>query len=204
MENIIRNPESLNVESFEFTKPKTNQSGGQSVFVNINGNKVRFQTPVLRMPFGVNDTNNRKSIDFSISDQNFEEFVKSVDNAIVQSAVNNSAVWFKRQLTEGVVSELYKKSMKPSEKYPPLMRMKLPTVDNEFTGEIYDSNKNELSMKSLQKGSRVQLIAEIAGIYFVAKEFGISWKIVQIKVMPQNRLTGFAFIDDSNEDVEPI
>ena len=37
-----------------------------------------------------------------------------------------------------------------------------------------------------------------------AKEFGISWKIVQIKVMPQNRLSGFAFIDESNDDIEPV
>lgn len=204
MENIIRDVQSFDVSSLGYTNPKTNQSGGQSVFVNTHGERLRFQTPVLRMPFGVNDSNGRKSIDFSISDQGFAKFIQSIDDAVIQSAVHNSKSWFKKELTEDVIKELYKKTLKPSEKYPPLMRMKLPTVENEFTGEIYDSNQNMLGMNALQKGTRIQVIAEVTGIYFVAKEFGISWKIVQIKVMPQNRLSGFAFIDESNEDIEPI
>lgn len=204
MSNVMRNFESFDVNQLQFTNPKVNQSGGQSVYINYNNDKLRIQTPTMFAPFGVNEYNGRCSIDMSVRDPQFQKFIEDLDKTIIDNAVKSSNSWFKKNLNESVVNELYKNTLKGnSEKYPPLLRMKLPTQDGEFVGEIYDANENLIATKALSRGMKIQVIAELVGIYFVSKEFGLSWKILQVKLYPSNKLSGFSFVDD-NDDAEPV
>jgi len=205
MNNIVRDFDCFDANFMEFSEAKTNYSGGKSVFVKYNGDKLRFQSPTMNVPFGINENNgkDRLSIDFSASDEQFQNFLTKIETRVCDAALDNSEQWFRKKLTPTVINELFKRTMKTHEKFPPLMRMKLPTNDGQFTGEIYDINEKMLSQTAIQKRGRIQVIAELAGIYFVAKDFGLSWKILQVKVQPTDRITGFSFVDD-DEDIEPI
>ena len=54
--------------------------------------------------------------------------------------------------------------------------------------------------------SDCQCVLELTGIYFIAKEFGCTWKVMQMMVFPVKTLSGYAFVDsdDEQEDAEPV
>lgn len=89
-----------------------------------------------------------------------------------------------------------------NEKYPPEFRAKFPTNDlGQFVGEIYDQNKYLTTQDAITRGCEVEAIVQLTGIYFVAKEFGVSWKVIQVKVYPNvPKIIEYAFMEDSDDD----
>ena len=211
----IFNIDDLDCTKFNYSEPKINAMGGQSVYITTGTNeKIIVQTPRCALPFGLNvfESNQGKkySLDLSLRGTSvpmakFTKFIQCFDDNNVQQALNNSEVWFKKHLDESVIDELYRSTLKTQKNHAPIMKAKLPTRNDIFLGDIFDQNKNKVDMNCIQKGCSVQAIIECVGMYFVAREFGITWKVIQLKVYPPNRLTGYSFVDeDSDEDVEPV
>ena len=74
--------------------------------------------------------------------------------------------------------------------------------------DIFDDKKNELKptpeeLKDLiSKGTKVQALIRCTGVYFAAGKFGVTWRVTQLKIFKSNSLKGYAFIDDSDDEVE--
>jgi len=99
----------------KYSELKVMKSGAKSVYINYNGNKVNLQTPVLTIPYGVNDNmqfikkdDNRKdeerkydvTVSFKGMDENpkikqFHDKMKELENKIIDDAFANRLVWFK-------------------------------------------------------------------------------------------------------------
>tara|TARA_B110000977_G_scaffold178745_1_gene236677 strand:- start:1980 stop:2630 length:651 start_codon:yes stop_codon:yes gene_type:complete len=207
----------LDSTNFVYSEPKINAMGGQSVYIGANSenDKIVIQTPKCALPFGLNSfqPNNgdvKYSLDFSLRGnhaimQNFTGFLQKFDDRNTEVAVEKSKEWFKKQLDQSVIDEIYRNTLKTQKNYAPIIKVKVPTKQGKFLGDIFDQNKNKVDLESIQKGSTVQAIIECVGMYFIAKEFGITWKVVQLKVYPPNKLNGYSFVDDnSEEEVEPV
>lgn len=208
----ITNIADVDFNKLEYSQPKTNISGGQTIFIKDNTSPTKrlvLALPVCHLPFGVSDYNGRKSLQFSLKGDSdkmrqFKHFLMQLDLKNVQMGVNNSVTWFKKALPQDVIQNLYNPSMKQTnEMYPPNFRARLPTHQDtgKFVGDIFDPNKRLVTQDSITPGCEVEAIVELVGIYFVAKEFGVSWKVVQLKVFPFERLRGYAFICDSDDDI---
>jgi hypothetical protein len=196
---------------FVYSAPRVNHSGGQTIFVNLPDHfskKVVIALPRCPLPFGVSDFKGRKSLQFSLPDgdekiDEFRELLTKLDLQNVQTAVNKSVQWFKKPLLPGSIQEVYNPSMKqPSDRYPPMFRARFPTHQDtgNFMGDIFDNNKNVVRIGAITPGCQVEAIVELVGLYFVAKEFGTSWKVIQLKVYPVERIRGYSFICDSDSD----
>lgn len=193
--------------TFVYSTPRVNTSGGQTIFINMPdqfSKKVVLALPRCKLPFGVSDYNGRKSLQFSLgSCDEFREFLNKLDLQNVQKAVNNNVAWFKKPLTAEAIQELYNPSLKqPNDRYPPMFRARFPTHPDtgSFVGDVYDKNRNLVHERVITNGCEVEAIVELVGLYFVAKEFGLSWKVVQLKVFPNERLNGYAFLCDSDDE----
>ena len=185
---IVMKPSDVDLVSLVYSEPKINQLGGQTVFVNDRSrNKLRIHTPKCYLPFGVSDYNGSKSLQLSLNGdtanmKQFKTFLHEFDNKNIETASINSASWFKKQLNENTVSELYTKTLRQSNpNYPPMFKAKLPFRDGKFQGDIYDNEKRLIDFSHITKGCYVEAIVELTGVYFVAKEFGLSWKVIQVK-----------------------
>ena len=197
----VYNTNEIITDELDFSKPKQNSMGGQHIFVNIPNtiqeeSKICLQTPLCNLPFGMNEYNGRYNLDLQLNDNNMKEFLASFDKKIIETASINSFSWFKKSMHESVIKELFKPQMKQNGKYPPLFRVKVPMKNNEFDGKVYNKNQEEISIHKIEKGCKIQAIIENTGIYFVAKDFGVTWKVIQLKVYPSEKLTGYAFIED--------
>ena len=201
--------EHLHISNFKFSNVKQNTNGGKTIFVNKSTDdygKITIVTPKCYLPFGVSTYNGRKSIQLSLNEDTcgeFKEFLSQLDLRVLQEAVNSSHAWFNKTLSPEAINDLYNPCLKQkTEKYPPNFRARFPTHPdtNRFLGDIFDTNRNVVSESAITPGCSVEAIVELTGVYFVAKEFGLSWKIIQLKVFPNNKLQGYSFVSDSDDD----
>jgi hypothetical protein len=119
----------FDVENLKYSELKVMKSGAKSVYINYKGNKVNLQTPVLNIPYGVNDNmqfikkdENRKdeerkydvTVSFKGMDENpkikqFHDKMKELENKIIDDAFSNRLVWFKNNYggNKDVVSNMF-------------------------------------------------------------------------------------------------
>jgi hypothetical protein len=194
--------EQVNTNELQFSKPKQNSMGGQHIFMNIsncnqNDSKVCIQTSKCKVPFGLNEFKGRYTLDLQVQNKSeMKEFAEKLNSTVIKAATENSFSWFKKSLHESVIKELFKPQLKQNGEYPPLMRVKMPFKNGRFDGKIYNEKNEEISHDEITKGCEVQAIIENTGVYFVSSEFGLSWKVSQLKVFPSEKLQGYAFIDE--------
>jgi hypothetical protein len=48
-------PKQINVDNFRYSEVKTLTSGAKSVYINYGTGKLRIQTPVMYLPYGVTE-----------------------------------------------------------------------------------------------------------------------------------------------------
>jgi Family of unknown function (DUF5871) len=119
----------FNVDKLKYSELKVMKSGAKSVYINYNGNKVNLQTPVLNIPYGINDNmqfikkdENRKdeerkydiTVSFKGMDENpkikqFHDKMKELEEKIIDDAFANRLAWFKNNFSgnKDVVTNMF-------------------------------------------------------------------------------------------------
>lgn len=203
----------IDVSQLEYHDPMNGKMGGQYVKITYNGQKIIFQTPKCYLPFGINKYEgaygNTYSIDLSLSSktqnmETFENFIEKLDDQNIKTACKNSNRWLSKPLDIDDINQIYKKQLKKSDTYPSLLRVKIPTNSVGPLVTVFDIDKNIIPLESIQKQSDITCVLELTGLYFRAKEFGVSWKVIQIMPFPRLNLNEYAFVDDdlvSDDDI---
>lgn len=112
-------PKNINIANFKYSEVKTLTSGAKSVYINYATGKLRIQTPVMYIPYGVNeggfDDKNAKqdpkkgekkekkydlTLSFKGHDENpkIESFLtklKEIESKVIDDAFENRQPWFK-------------------------------------------------------------------------------------------------------------
>lgn len=108
-------PKNLDLNKIKYSELKVMKSGAKSVYLNYASSKINIQTPVMNIPYGVND--NQKFIkddpkrkdeppkyDITVSfkgiDENpkikvFHDKMKELEEKIIEDAFANRLAWFK-------------------------------------------------------------------------------------------------------------
>ena len=108
-------PKNLDINKIKYSELKVMKSGAKSVYINYSGSKINIQTPVMNIPYGVND--NQKFIkddpkrkdeppkyDITVSfkgiNENpkvkiFHDKMKELEEKIIDDAFANRLAWFK-------------------------------------------------------------------------------------------------------------
>ena len=229
MQNITRVSQ-LNSKNINYSDVRVNNYGGKSIYLNYLEPKrsLVIQTPEMAMPYNVGEfqptdssgnPDGPKKYTMNLSFRGMEDSpkvkqfydrVQEIDEKLVSDAVKNSLPWFKANHKREVVHALYNPTIKiskdretgePDGKYPPTIKIKLPTRDNKFTCEVYNSQREEVDLlTTLGKGAKVKALIQCTGIWFAGGKFGLSWKVVQMKVVPSKKITGYSFIDESDDE----
>ena len=119
----------FNVDKLKYSEIKIMKSGAKSIYINYNGAKVNLQTPILNIPYGVNDNmqfikkdearkDEERKYDITVSfkgmDENpkikqFHDKMKELEQKIIDDAFTNRLVWFKNNYSgnKDVVSNMF-------------------------------------------------------------------------------------------------
>lgn len=215
----------LDISTIDFAKtPAKTNKGSKIVYVNFkDGNRVRFQTPIMTAPFGISSFDEQsggKSYTLDGSFRNYDtnqvlaDFLsklRSLDNRLLEAAAENSREWFGKASSKDVLSELMRKLVRePNDpKYAPTIRFKVSTGQGGAPATMFfDENRNPVGMDYLVKGSSFRAIVEVSSVWFVQKSFGITLRVLQVAVTsrPANRVlessNEFGFVDDEGDDID--
>ena len=108
-------PNNLDLNKIKYSELKVMKSGAKSVYVNYSVSKINIQTPVLSIPYGVNDNQKwikddpkRKdeppkydiTVSFKGMEENpkiklFHDKLKELEAKIIDDAFTNRLAWFK-------------------------------------------------------------------------------------------------------------
>jgi len=149
-------PKQFNVDKIKYSEMKVMKSGAKSVYVNYQGSKINLQTPVLNIPYGVNDnmqfikddpknietqkfdiTVSFKGIDENPKIKTFHDKLIELENKIMEDAFTNRVAWFKNNFdgNKGTVSNMFSRIIRRdkdketgmyADKYPPTFKAKIP------------------------------------------------------------------------------
>jgi len=154
----------------------------------------------------------------------FLKKMKDFENQIIDDAVKNSEAWFGEELSREVTKHNFfpflkytkdKNTKKFDYSKPPSIRAKVPNYNNRWAVEIYDTtgklifpndNENMTPMDFIPKKSNVACIIQCGGLWFGGKGWGLTWKLIQCVVKPQEvqSVYGRCHIQLSNDDLKDI
>ena len=234
-------PKNFDITRLSYGQPKQQPTGAKTIFIAYTGKQFYLQTPEMKAPFGVsvwpsdNGGPDKHSIDLSFEGrelreplEHFFQALHSIDKRLVQDAMDNSQLWFKKKYPSvDVVEALYTPTVKYSKdrdtgeintRYAPTFKMSLPLKDGKFQFPAYGARREELDINEViqsgrSKGARVQAIVQLSAVWIVGTKFGLMWKVRQLKISEPVRLAGYAFQpteedapeeeEDEDVDVKP-
>lgn len=122
-------PKDINTNNFKYSEVKTLASGAKAVYINYGSGKLRIQTPVMFLPYGVSEGFEDKKADkkvenkvkkynltlsFKGQDENpkievFLNKMKDIETKIINDAFDNREPWFKDDFdgNKAIVSRLF-------------------------------------------------------------------------------------------------
>jgi hypothetical protein len=122
-------PKDINTSNFKYSEVKTLASGAKAVYINYGSGKLRIQTPVMFLPYGVSEGFEDKKADkkvenkvkkynltlsFKGQDENpkievFLNKMKDIETKVINDAFDNREPWFKDDFdgNKAIVSRLF-------------------------------------------------------------------------------------------------
>ena len=229
--NTITTIRAFDVNAISFEEPKSREgNNGRIVYVKYKGGPLRLQTPPMRCMGGIKRWEPMApgqalkvsaDLTFANKDTNVKiaecyDKLQAFDKLMLQAGVDNAAKWLKRKDIDDVsqVKMLYSPFIKPSKdpKYAPSMRLTLPHTQGHITCDTFGPQKEEVNINELEtsgatKGAIFTAIIQCAGVWIAGDKFGVSWKVVQLKVQPPANMHGYSFKEDDIDlvsDDEPL
>lgn len=211
--------------AMSFSKLRKNKNGGKAVYILGAGNKKSYlQLPYMRAPFGLSsftdEGSGKTSYNLSLSFDNnnpelceLENKLKEFDEQICTMVAENSKEWLGKKYNIAVIKEaLYKPIVQPGKTtddgttYASTMKLKVlyDSAKEQFVPEAYQSNREQVSIDSIEKGQRVLTIVDVNQIWFIDNKFGVSVRLQQALLEPSQKLPSFAFqgVDGVEEEEE--
>ncbi len=230
MSSTITLAKEFDINNVAFSDVRTLDNGGKAVYVSYNKAPLILQTPQMVAPFGMSKWDNEgksnpkytidlsfKGMDKNPNMQAFYNALEALDKKLVEDGYKNQQTWFKGKKygSQEIVEALYTPLIRHAkdratgeitDKYPPTFKLTVPFKDGGFTCEVFDDSRNQIDLANVEtKGCKVTAIIQCTGLWFAGGKFGSTWRIIQMKVVPNATIRGYAFkevADDKAPDAD--
>lgn len=237
--NFVLNLPEWDVSNSRFMQPKVNDRGGKSVNIisNQTNRGLHISLPFLNT-WGVSDyidektgeSDGKYSLSLSFPSEDYAtpatrealDKLKAFENFILDSAVNNSEVWWGESMSREVAKHTFfpfikysrnKDTKKIDLTKPPTLRAKVPFYDGTWKTEIYNiksqliypAEDGTTPMDHIPSRSNVACVLQCGGIWIGGKGWGLTWKLFQCVVKnnhPQFSLKGVCSVVIPKEELE--
>lgn len=226
MSSTITLAKEFDINNVSFSDVRMLDNGGKVVYVSYNKAPLILQTPQMSAPFGMSKWDNegkintKYTIDLSFKamekNPNMQAFfnaLEAMDAKLVEDGFKNQVSWFKgkkygsKEIVEALYTPLIrhakdKMTGEITDKYPPTFKLTVPFKDGRFTCEAFDDARDSIDLSAVElKGSKVTAIIQCMGLWFAGGKFGSTWRIVQMKVVPNAVIRGYAFKEIADDNV---
>jgi hypothetical protein len=102
-----------------------------------------------------------------------------------------------------LMNELYHPSIKYSDDWAPLFKLKLPYYNDQFDTLFFDSSRSQVNpLEYIKKGSEVISLFQLSSMWFMGSKFGIVYTCKQCQVFPQANYNTFMIQDEDTDMVK--
>lgn len=202
----------FNATDVKFSDIRKNAKGGKAVYLNSNaGQKLIFQLPALRAPFGLSDFKDDQgkvqsySLPLSLDKPEVVAALQALDERALDFITENSNELLGKKMSRDVIKEgIYKPLVRPSSKegYAPTMNLKVLMKDGVIATEAYSAARQSVPLTDLEKGQAVSAIIDINQIWRTPAGVGVTVRVHQVMFAPTNKLKPCAFLATADEPVE--
>ena len=229
--NIARTSD-FDIDQIKFDKLTTNDYSCRIIKVKYGdkGSRLVFQTPKMRSPFGVFESQMNEDdpvkyfLELSFDDEKSElvkkchEKFAALDEKMMKECMKNPQWLGKDEVNYDLAEDKYIRMVRRFKnketgaftgEYPDTLRAKISVKreDGSPLVEVYDHNEERIpisSMKELMefvpKGSRVKALLQGTNVWSNTSGYGLTWRVAQIKVFPEGNNNVYGFADESSED----
>jgi len=202
----------FNATDVKFSDIRKNAKGGKAVYLNSNaGQKLIFQLPALRAPFGLSDFKDDQgkvqsySLPLSLDKPEVVAALQALDERALDFITENSNELLGKKMSREVIKEgIYKPLVRTSSKegYAPTMNLKVLMKDGVIATEAYSAARQPVPLTDLEKGQSVSAIIDINQIWRTPAGVGVTVRVHQVMFAPTNKLKPCAFLAAADEPVE--
>lgn len=204
----------FNSSDVTFSDVRKNAKGGKAVYLNgVGGQKLIFQLPPMRAPFGLSSFTDESSgrvsysLPLSLDKPEILEALAKFDARVLDYITENSDALLGKKMSREVIAEgMYKSPVKPSTKegYAPTLNLKVITnaKDGSIATEAYNAQRQPVSLTDLEKGQALSSIIELNQIWRTPAGVGVSIRVHQVMFAPTNKLKPCAFLAPTEDAAE--
>jgi len=201
----------FNASNVKFSDVRKNAKGGKVVYLNsIANQKLMYQLPALRAPFGLSDFKDESgkvtsySLPLSLDKPEIVAALQALDEKALDYISENSLELLGKKMSRDTIKEgVYKPLVKPAAKdgYAPILNLKVLMKDGNISTEAYNSSREQVSLTDLEKGQAVSSIIDINQIWRTPAGVGVTIRVHQVMFAPTNKLKPCAFLPAADEPV---
>lgn len=203
---------SFNPSDVTFSDVRKNAKGGKVVYLNsVIGQKLIFQLPAMRAPFGLSEYKDESSgrvsysLPLSLDKPEILEAFSNFDARVLDYITEHSEELLGKRMSREVISEgMYKSPVKPSSKegYSPTLNLKVITnpKDGSIVTEAYNHQRQPVPLTTVEKGQSLNAIIELNQIWRTPAGVGVSVRVHQVLFAATNKLKPCAFLNAPEED----
>ena len=103
-----------------------------------------------------------------------------------------------------MLMEFFKNSIKQAKdpKYAPTFRVQVPFKGDKPLFTVYNEKEEEIEWSQVEKGSNCTAVVEAAQLWMSSgtKQFGVTWRLLQMQVFKSEQIKGFQIRREEQED----
>lgn len=132
-------------------------------------------------------------------------FLQSIETFNKKKAFEQCKMWFKKEMKENVIDEFYFSAVFCGEKvlsgeYPPLFTCKITEEPNRWATKFIACQEvpggqntwSYVPMAEVPKSRKVIPLLEVSSLWFAGKQFGMSFKVVQLAYFDNDEFSGLS------------
>jgi len=191
-----------------FAGIRKNKQGGKFIpLVGGEGGPIRIQLPALRAPFGLNPPRDQVKeyyVNLSLTPELEAKFT-AVDQRVAEFVHANCVDLMGKTIDLGTLKDilmtgLVKAAKDP--KYASTIKLKASRGEGKDLAECYNSLREPVALEEIKSGSQLESIIELTQVWFISGKFGVSARLLQAKLAPSDKLSGYSFMDPASDEID--
>jgi len=190
-----------------FAGIRKNKQGGKFIPLSLANGPVRIQMPSLRAPFGLNPPRDQVKeyyVNLSLTPELESKFAE-VDQRVAEYVHANCVDLMGKSVDLGTLKDilmtgLVKAAKDP--KYASTIKLKASRGDGKDLAECYNSARDPIPLEEIKSGTQLESIIELTQVWFISGKFGVSARLLQAKLSPSDKLSGYSFIDPVSDEID--
>lgn len=197
----------FNASDIVFGGIRKNKQGGKFIPLTTASGPVRIQLPAMRAPFGLNPPKDQVKefyVNLSLTPEletKFMELDQRTAEYVQQNCVDLMGKTVDlNTLKDILMTPLVKTAKDP--KYASTIKLKASRGEGKELAECYNSLREPVALEEIKSGCNLESIVELTQIWFINGKFGVSARLLQAKLAPSDKLSGYSFVDPVSDEID--